>query len=301
MTDPLVPARALVDAFAIEHHPEFYAAVMGGSKPLKAQPGHIGLSSSLCQQVHFTLDEYRHWMWAIGEPPRFHRKLWEWFFIIQTLFERGLLGTQRRGLAFAVGREPLPALFAAHGCAILATDQAIEQATEQGWADTREHASELAALANDAICPQELFYDRVGYRTVDMNAIPGDITGYDFCWSSCAFEHLGSLERGLDFVENAMRTLKTGGVAVHTTEFNLTSNETTFESERLCIYRRSDIERLVDRLTRAGHRVASLDFNRGPGFIENLVDLPPYQAAGHLALRLGPYDCTSIGLIIEKG
>ncbi len=301
MTDTSAPARALVDAFAIEQHPEFYAAVMGGSKPLKAGPGHIGLSSSLCQQIHFTLDEYRHWMWAIGEPPRFHRKLWEWFFIIQTLFERGLLSTQRRGLAFAVGREPLPALFAAHGCAILATDQAVEQAREQGWADTREHASELAALANDAICPRNLFYDRVGYRTVDMNAIPGDITGFDFCWSSCAFEHLGSLERGLDFVENAMRTLKTGGVAVHTTEFNLTSNETTFESERLCIYRRSDIERLIDRLTRAGHRVAPLDFNRGPGFIENLVDLPPYQAAGHLALRLGPYDCTSVGLIIERG
>ncbi len=91
MTDTSAPARALLDAFAIEQHPEFYAAVMGGSKPLKARPGHIGLSSSLCQQIHFTLDEYRHWMWAIGEPPRFHRKLWEWFFIIQTLFERGLL------------------------------------------------------------------------------------------------------------------------------------------------------------------------------------------------------------------
>lgn len=153
MIDTSAPARALMNAFAIEQHPDFYAAVIGGSKPLKAQPGHIGLSSSLCQQVHFTLDEYRYWMSAIGEPPRFHRKLWEWFFIIQTLFERGLLSAQRQGLAFAVGREPLPAFFAAHGCSILATDQAVEQAREQGWADTREHASELEALANDAICP----------------------------------------------------------------------------------------------------------------------------------------------------
>jgi hypothetical protein len=301
MTDTSAPARALVDSFAIEQHPEFYTAVIGGSKPLKAKPGLIGLSSSLCKQVHFTLDEYRHWMWAIAEPPRFHRKQWEWFFIIQTLFERGLLAPARRGLAFAVGREPLPALFAAHGCTILATDQAIEQAREQGWTGTREHASELAALANDAICPQALFRQRVSYRTVDMNAIPSDVTGYDFCWSSCAFEHLGSLEHGLAFVENAMQTLRPGGVAVHTTEFNLSSNEATFESERLCIYRRADIERLIDRLTRAGHRVVPLDWQRGPGFIENLVDLPPYQAAGHLALRLGAYDCTSIGLIIERG
>ncbi len=37
---------------------------------------------------------------------------------------------------------------------------------------------------------------RVQYRYVDMSEIPDDLTGFDFTWSSCAFEHLGDLAAG---------------------------------------------------------------------------------------------------------
>jgi hypothetical protein len=294
-------ARRLVTAFYDHPHTEFYAAVVGGSRPVKQQPGKVGFSSSLCRQIHFSLDEYRYWIWATGEPPRFHRKLWERFFIIQTLFERGLLSPGYRGLGFAVGREPLPALFASYGCEVLATDQPAELAEQQGWIDSGEHsAGELKDLSNNAICPDADFYRRVKYRAVDMNAIPGDVKDYDFCWSSCSFEHLGSLEHGLIFVENAMKTLKSGGIAIHTTEFNLTSNDETLETDHLCIYRRRDIERLTERLERAGHRVSPIDWSVGSGFVEKIVDLPPYNAPGHLRLRLDKYDCTSLGLIVQR-
>jgi len=87
---------------------------------------------------------------------------------------------------------------------------------------------------------------------------------------------------------------------VHTTEFNLSSNDTTIETPSLSIYRRQDIERLIVRLSQAGHHVAPVDWNPGDGFIENLVDLPPYRAPAHLRLKLAKFDCTSIGLIIQK-
>ena len=48
----------------------------------------------------------------------------------------------------------------------------------------------------------------------------------------------------MDFVINSMRVLKPGGVAVHTTEFNLSSNDDTIEARDLCVYRRRDIELL---------------------------------------------------------
>ena len=57
------------------------------------------------------------------------------------------------------------------------------------------------------------------FRAVDMNDIPPDLRGFDFTWSSCALEHLGTLRAGADFVVEQMTCLRPGGVAVHTTEY----------------------------------------------------------------------------------
>ena len=43
-----------------------------------------------------------------------------------------------------------------------------------------------------------------------MNELPGDLAGFDFTWSSSAFEHLGSLEAGARFVERQMHCLRPG-------------------------------------------------------------------------------------------
>ncbi len=92
------------------------------------------------------------------------------------------------------------------------------------------------------------------------------------------------------------------GVAVHTTEYNLSSNDATIERRDLAIYRRRDIEALVADLVAAGHRLGEIDFEPGQGFAETVVDLPPYVfIEPHLRLRIGEFDCTSIGLIVEKG
>jgi len=66
------------------------------------------------------------------------------------------------------------------------------------------------------ICPANIFKKNVEYRSVDMNDIPSDLKNYDFTWSACAFEHLGSIDSGLEFVCNQMKTLKNGGWAIHT-------------------------------------------------------------------------------------
>jgi hypothetical protein len=97
------------------------------------------------------------------------------------------------------------------------------------------------------------FCERVSFDVVEM--IPAHLHDrFDFCWSACCLEHLGSLAQGLRFIENSLNTLKIGGTAIHTGEFNLSSDVATLESRDLSIYRRCDIESLVNRLTQAGHR-----------------------------------------------
>lgn len=157
------------------------------------------------------------------DPDVPHRKQWEWLYIASALFEREKLNPGLKGLGFAVGKEPLPALFARHGCDILATDLHPSKASAQGWDSKNEqHADTLMDLNKPHICDSAIFFCNTSYAYVDMNNIPARLNNsFDFCWSSCALEHLGNIENGIKFVINSLKCLKSGGVAVHTTEYNV--------------------------------------------------------------------------------
>ncbi|MFZ6873471.1 hypothetical protein ACO0LF_15555 [Undibacterium sp. Di27W] len=78
---------------------------------------------------------------------------------------------------------------------------------------------------------------------------------FDFLRSSCAFEHLGSIEHGKEFGYNAMHWLKPGGHTVHTTKFNLSSNEETLETVDAVLYRKRDIADIITALRAQGHHI----------------------------------------------
>ncbi len=85
----------------------------------------------------------------------------------------------------------------------------------------------MANLNDRHLCDRQQFNRFVEFREVDMNTVPDDLAGYDFCWSACALEHLGSLDNGIKFIRRSLACLAPGGVAVHTTEFNTSSDEDT--------------------------------------------------------------------------
>src|ERR1700676_5422381 len=141
-----------------------------------------------------------------------------------------------------------------------------------------------------------------------MDGIPRDFDGqFDFCWSTCAFEHLGTLANGLAFVENSLRTLRPGGVAVHTTEFTFNCGE-TIDNNPTVLYQERHLTELIARLRDQGYQVADLDLAPGRGVLDCFVDLPPFShdllllrhPGAHLKLAIDGYTCTSVGLIIKK-
>jgi SAM-dependent methyltransferase len=298
-------ARSVVNAVGYRGDSEnsLYRAFIGTELPIASSPTPVMFTSSLCHQAHFALDQYRFWTRALKEAPKFQRKQWEFVYIAQALFERGFLEPGRRGLVFGAGQEQLPALFASFGVKVLATDQAPETAMAGGWIESGQHTYDLAALNQRSICTDRMFQELVSYRSVDMNDIPDELDeSFDFCWSACALEHLGSLAKGLDFIEASLRTLRPGGLAVHTTEFNLSSNTDTMETANVSLYRRVDIDEFVARLSGKGFDVSPINWELGEGFAEMVVDLPPYAGRGepHIRLMAGEYQTTSIGLIIRK-
>jgi hypothetical protein len=264
------------------------------------------LTSSLCTRESLASEPLLGWVrrlrpaWFLGEDPTspvpLHRKLWEWAFIAQSLHERGMLAPGRRGLGFGVGQEPLAALFAGLGCEIVATDLPATRARRAGWTETNQHAAGPSDLPRwEDLCPPDAFSRLVSFRAVDMGRIPADLQGFDFAWSSCALEHLGSIVHGQDFVVDSLRCLRPGGVGVHTTEFNLSSDHRTVTRGETVLLRSQDVAWLADRVGGAGGHV---DLDRGDDN-EPVAD-PPYGYP-HLRVRIGPFVATSLGLVVPRG
>ena len=259
--------------------------------------------SQLCTSNQLLSKVYDNWCKKIQSPPRFSRKQWEFIYILQAMKKGNLLQTGKNGLGFGCGREPLAGLLGSFGCNVTATDLDFNMAKDKGWVSTKQHSQNLNDLFHAAktYISKDDFYKRVNFESVDMNKIPKKFTKkFDFVWSACALEHLGSLQHGINFILNSVKCLKPGGTAIHTTEFNLSSNDDTFESEGCSIYRAKDIIKLKVKLENEGYEVEPLNFHTGSSEVDQYIDLPPYGFSPHMKLMLESYVVTSIGIIIKN-
>lgn len=255
-----------------------------------------------CQAEDFFHPRYAQLAKLFDQRPDFHRKQWEWVFIIHKLLESGVVREGARGLVFGVGVEPLPAIFASMGAYITATDAPPDSEGNDIWTSTKQYGDSLETLFHPNIIPDEKFRRFVTHRPCDMNNIDADLVDFDFNWSSCCFEHLGSLQAGIDFVINAVeKTLKVGGVAIHTTELNMSSDEDTITEGPTVIYRRKDIHSLVDQLRSRGHHVEDVIIGPPAHSLDYHVDVPPYVSDIHIKLLIASFVATSVGLVIRRG
>lgn len=280
--------------------------------PGETAPQLVGLLSKPCVQADLESDWAAHWAHELQSALLYHRKLWEYLYVLQAIYEHGHIRPGTRGLGFGCGAEPIPSYLAAKGVGTTATDQSLGRAIATGWTATNQHLDMASQAFQPHLVSRAAFDEFVSFRTVDMNSIPSDLTNYDFCWSVCALEHLGSIEKGLTFIENSLRTLRPRGLAVHTLEFNIEADGPTIDNWPTVLFQRKHIERLVEKLEREGHEVAALSFDCGTAPMDRFVDLPPWSydlpadhafplgEPRHLKLAIDGFICTSFGLIIRK-
>ena len=264
------------------------------------------LKSILCRREHFDSDWFARWSERIGYPApaaqHLHRKVWEWTAITEALTERGCVAPGKRGLGFAVGAEPIVSLFAALGAEIEATDL-IASDTVDIWRSAHQHSDSKDSLFRGDIIDRTAFDERVSFHNADMTDLAAfERNSYDFIWSSCAMEHLGSLTAGLNFVSAAMDLLKPGGVACHTTEFNISSIDETLTEGMNVIYREADLRGLDRALRLKLCCVEPFDLAPGTDAEDILYDFPPFGQHGrtHVTLLLDGYIATSTLLICRK-
>jgi hypothetical protein len=244
-------------------------------------------------------------------PTVLNRKVWEWAFILQVAERHGLLKPGLTAVGFGVGNEPIPAVLARYGVSVIATDQAVPEAadweTTGQWDTSGQLLTGVEGLLRPSIAPDERVAERVSVRRVDMNDVPADLGPCDIAWSSCALEHLGSPERGLEFVRRTARLLAPGGVAVHTTELELTDRETTADWGHLACYRPADIRRLAEQVAAQG---LEMQLNlRVPmdtaedRWVSVVLSHGPELGAGELShLKVAMFEsvCTSFGIVVRR-
>jgi 2-polyprenyl-3-methyl-5-hydroxy-6-metoxy-1,4-benzoquinol methylase len=254
--------------------------------------------SSRCRFRDWTQPFFHEWCAAMRSPLLLHRKQWEHVYIAEALRERGALVPGARGLALGAGRELLPVVFAEMGCEVTATDL-------QRWEP--DPASELSRSPAVA---------RIAVDVVDMRTIPDSYRGFDFTWSACSMDHLGSIDAGLQFVVDSLAVLRPGGIAVHTTELNVSTHGRTIESGPTVFFRAGDFERVRGMVAPIGY-MEELDFEPGDDYFDRFVDQPPYPGVcppdigqwdgerfegtkAHLVLDSGGHEVTSAGMLVRK-
>ncbi|MBU3076725.1 hypothetical protein [Sphingomonas quercus] len=265
---------------------------------LRLDPDTPFMTSSAAMARDFYHPEFRRLCDLIGSDVHLHRKLWEFVFIIHHALQSSVVRPGARGLAFGVGRESLPALSAEMNMRITATDAPHTLEAAAAWSLGEQHSAGLDALPCGRL-DRATLAERLEWRPCDMNAIAPDLRGYDLCWSSCALEHLGSIALGLEFIVNSVECLAPGGVAIHTTELNLSSNRETVESGETVLFRRRDLEAVSERLRAAGHSVMPFRVEPDSFVMDSFVDTPPYPRP-HLRVALLGHVSTSAGLVIRK-
>lgn len=173
---------------------------------------------------------------------------WRQAYVLQALRRYGMLAEGARGLGFGLddGDRGLSRALAAHGPALTATG----------------------------------FGEGAGPRRVDPDALPRDLVDFDFLWSVDALGALPSADAGVRFVEEAMRCLRPGGLAVHVMPFAL-DNSSRGAPLPGPTYRRGDVERMGLLAISRNHEVAQIKVD-----LADAVALPDRDRVGAFGLVL---------------
>lgn len=275
-----------------------------------AEPPRIVLDWRASTQADIESDWMAYWCDQVGVRPLYHRKLWEIAYVLHNLWLYGMMEPGKRGLGFGCGTEVTPSYMAKHGVQIVATDLPPDHAEVSAWIETAQYAEDKERLWHPSLVEKEAFDRCVSLEFVDMNILPAHLIGFDFCWSICAFEHVGSIEKGIEFLLNSMDTLRPGGVAIHTTEFNFRDGP-NLDNWGTVLFQKQHFEEMALRLRAAGHTVGHISYDIGNKPLDRFIDIPPYldlptsmdkisEYPAHLKLGVGGLTSTCFGLVITK-
>ena len=242
----------------------------------------------------------------LKEPARFHRKQWEFAMIFLTLRKFGLLNSQRVGLSLGGGNERVLYSIASHIKKLIVTDL-YDENTSWDCARTTDPNEFIKSSKPFSVDDTKLQAMRMDMRSLDFE----DNT-FDFCYSSCAFEHIGNHQDFLDHLNEVNRVLKDDGIYVFTTELQF--GEKTIADQNNYIFSKDYISDLIaeskmDFISDVDAELTKNEINCPfPSNVRNVTFLGDghiseklFNYFPHLILLRGNVPFTSVLLILQKG
>ncbi|MEK9137008.1 MAG: class I SAM-dependent methyltransferase, partial [Bacteroidota bacterium] len=241
----------------------------------------------------------------LREPARFHRKQWEFAMIFFALRSLGLVQPDKTGLSLGGGTERL--LYAlANRIKHLTVTDLYDSDTSWDCARTDD--------PDEFVKRQKPFeVDDAKYKALrmDMRSLDLSDRSFDFCYSSCAIEHIGNDTDFLQHFNEVARVLRDGGVYVFTTEVSYLDQ--TIKDPNNYVFSPDDLARLlaVSNLEPVFDCDASVTHHRANlPFPSNLAQIATDDCEGiahrsmenlpHITLLRGRFPFTSGLFILRK-
>ncbi|WP_116092004.1 hypothetical protein [Sphingomonas crusticola] len=220
------------------------------------------------------------WMSRLRPQGKAGVEHWRKVYTLQVLRRYGMLEHGAVGLGFEPSPSGVPAALAAMQTRVVAAFPA-----RPGYPLNPDTLKQ--DLRGRAPCDERAFEENIIARIASWRNIPEDLVNFDFLWSSHANERLYSVAAAAQFVENAMRCLRPGGLAVHTMSYDLAPGGRSTPSSERVLLQQNDVERLGLVLVSRGHEVAQFKFSTADAILAD--------GAKHGVARR-----TMVGLIARK-
>jgi hypothetical protein len=279
--------------------------VYGGKFPTFPKP-HLPKSpfgSEVVSEQRFLESDFFYWMRFLGEKPRLHSKQFQFYAIMDRAFsiiKDGRQSSPPMAIGFGVGTEPIPSALVGLGYKVVATDY-LDGEIAETWRDSGQQSESFLDLNKRRLVTDEEFLNFCEFRNMDMNEIPNSLNGcFDFVWSSCALGHIGSYDKGLEFILNSLRLLSPGGWAVHTTELDKSELTEKFDYPNLSFYKIEDLESVLDKAELAGFKPLRIRKAAWTGKSEKYIVSEPWAKKPHLRIELFGREINSIVIQIQR-
>ena len=226
--------------------------------------------------------------------------------IFITLEKFGLLKNQKIGLSLGGGNERVLYSIANHIKKLFVTDL-YDDNTSWDCARTKD-PDEFIKVSK----PFPIDDTKIKALKMDMRKLDFADNTFDFCYSSCAIEHIGGYQDFLQHFNEVNRVLKAGGIYVLTTELQF--GEQTITGENNFIFTKdyisdlvaeSDLDFVSDVNTEITKNIINYPY---PSNIKNLafssnnnLGQKIFEQFPHLILLRGNIPFTSVLLILRKG
>jgi len=241
----------------------------------------------------------------LQESARLHRKQWEFAMIFLTFKKLGLLQSDKTGLSLGGGNERVLYSIARSIKKLIVTDL-YDDKTSWDCARTSDPNEFIKASM-----PFPIDDEKIQALRMDMRYLDFDDNSFDFCYSSCAIEHIGEDKDFLQHFNEVNRVLKKDGIYVLTTELQfgektiLDANNYVFTKKYLAeLISESNLEPVSDVNVELSRNEINYPFPsniKNAGFNgENFISEKIFGHFPHTLLLRGNVPFTSVLLILKK-